>query len=232
MLASHIIREVSVDLNDQEPGYEYTRWPVSQLQSYLSEAVITLSHQFRDEFLARHVVRVEPGNRWQEAVVSGGDAEIVRILGETTADGRHILRSLSRVMDDEANTWSGGPSRCHAGGPLTSYSVSTTDSSMFRVYPPVSPADTKPHYVLLESYVEPDGHSEVLEVPNRLVAMVKQWMLYRALSMDSENNSTITQLALSHQQTYFKLLEHEIARQTMEKREDGRLRAVPDSPAK
>ena len=62
--------------------------------------------------------------------------------------------------------------------------------------------------------------------------MVKQWMLYRALSMDSENNPAITQLAASHRDTYFKLVEAEMARKLLEENADGRVRAVSNNAAK
>ena len=39
MTGADIIREVSLDLNDAEPGYENTRWSVELLQSYLREAL-------------------------------------------------------------------------------------------------------------------------------------------------------------------------------------------------
>ena len=40
MKAARIIEDVSRDLNDQEPGYEYTRWTQAQLASYLREALL------------------------------------------------------------------------------------------------------------------------------------------------------------------------------------------------
>ena len=229
MKVSTIILEVSRDLNDQEPGYAFTHWEYPQLQSYLAEALLMVSERFSDRFMQHKIVKLVPGEVWQKTC----DCErIERILGEVTRDGQQILRKLSRVTDDEDNIWSGPVSKCHSGGALTGYSISATVDNMFRVYPGVSRSDRIDHYVLVECYVIPDGYDDDTDVPAALVPMVKQWMLYRALSMDSENNPTITQLAASHRDTYFKLVEAETARRLLEENADGRVRAVSNNAAK
>lgn len=229
MKVSNVIREVSLDLNDQEPGYEYTHWTYEQLKTYLAEALLMVSERFSDKFVQHKVVKLSPGEVWQKAC----DCErIERVLGEVTEDGEHIIRRLSRVEDDETNTWSGPASQCHMGGDLTGYSISSTVDTLFRVYPGVSRTDRKEHYVLVECYVEPDGYDDDTNIPATLVSIVKQWMLYRALSMDSENNPAITQLAASHRDTYFKLVEAEMARKLLEENADGRVRAVSNNAAK
>ena len=50
--------------------------------------------------------------------------------------------------------------------------------------------------------------------------------------MDSENNPAITQLAASHRDTYFKLVEAEMARKLLEENADGRVRTVSNNAAK
>lgn len=229
MNGADIIFEVSRDLNDQEPGYEYLRWSKSQLQSYLKEALTTLSRLFKDQFQHTLVVRVEPGGNWQKAC---NCSEVVRVVGEATAAGQ-LVRYLYRQDDVESNTW-GGPvmSKCHSNAStyeMESYSVSSTDKSMFRVYPPV-PAGVK-KYVNIECFKAPTGDLEEA-IPDEMLAAVKQWMLYRALMMDSENNPTIASLAEKHYQTYEKLINFHIS---MEDRErllrDGDLRTVRDKAA-
>lgn len=214
MLLPDVIREVSCDLNDQESGYEYTRWVYSQLQSYANEALTTVCLHLPSLFHKTIVVEVAPGNNWQEAC--GNCHKIIRILGETTEDGVEILRPLARVADDDGMVWT-GKSRICSASPYTmrSYSVSDTSSSRFRVYPPLPRTET-PRYVLAECVVRPSGFDDSTDVPFEVVPIIKQWMLYRALSVDSENNATITQLAGTHQQTYFKLLDMEIARSRLE----------------
>lgn len=225
MTGADLIRQVSLDLNDQEPGHEYVRWTVPQLQSYMREALRELGEQFGDWFMERIVVPVQPGGDWQSACSC---THIIRIVGEATKEGR-VIRYLARTLDDEANTWPGDVwDVCAVGRKYTmdSYSISSVDDAMFRVSPPVPPTERQ-RYVLVECYATPSGDLEA-DIPLRAEAMVKQWMLYRALAIDSENNATITQLAEQHKQTYFALLKLAMAKQDEEQRRDN-LRERKDS---
>lgn len=224
MNGSDVVFEVSRDLNDQEPGYEYTRWTRAQLQSYLREALSTLSRLFKDKFQTTLTVKLEPGGNWQKACDC---SEVVRVIGEATADGQ-LTRYLFKQDDIEANTWGGAVmSRCYGSASnyqMESYSISSTDGGMFRVYPPVPAGVTK--YVNVECFKAPTGDLEA-SIPDEVVAAVKQWMLYRALMMDSENNATVIKLAEGHYQVYQNLISFELE---LEKREeekrDGNLRTV------
>ena len=193
-----VIRQVSRDLNDQEAGHEYVRWPAEQLQSYLQEAVIELSSVYRSLFTKKIVVRVEPGNGWQRACDC---THVIRILGESGANG-NVIRNL--VQADNENGWPGMIGRCVTPRTdIESYAINGSDDREFKVFPNILHGVVK--YVLVECYIEPTGESMTEDVPSRLIAAVKQWMLYRAMAIDSENNPAITQLANQHQQTYFTL---------------------------
>lgn len=192
-----IIRDVSRDLNDHEAGYEYTRWPAEQLQSYLQEALVELSSTYRSLFTEKIVVRVEAGSAWQRACDC---THITRVLGETDADG-NLIRNLVQASNEYG--WPGMIGKCVTPKTeLESYAINGIDDREFKVFPPVLPGVTK--YIMVECFVEPKGDMSD-NVPMRLVAAIKQWMLYRALAIDSENNAAVTQLANQHQQTYFTL---------------------------
>lgn len=227
MKIADVIRDVSVDLNDQVPGYEYTRWSIGQLQTYLREALIDVSTQLRDLFIERIIVKLKPGGSWQTACDC---TSILRIVGEVTADG-DLLRYLSRSLDIEENTWAGPVQGCRVAPKdyvMTGYTTSAVDDKEFKVSPPVPPGVTK--YVMVECYKRPDGEDLNGSVPDEAEAMIKQWMLYRALSVDSENNPSIIELAATHQKTYFNLLQAAVLRREMEKMDDGnRVRAVQKS---
>lgn len=193
-----IIRQISLDLNDQEPGHEYVRWPVEQLQSYVQEALIELSAVYRSLFTEQISVRVEAGNGWQRACDC---THILRVLGESDADG-NVIRNL--VQADNENGWPGMIGRCVTPNTnIESYAINAANDREFKVFPPILPGVTK--YILVECYIQPDGEDLSADVPTRLVSAIKQWALYRAMAVDSENNPTITQLANQHQQTYFTL---------------------------
>lgn len=206
MNVGDIIYGVSLDLNDQEVGGRYVRWTQEQLMFYLQEAVIELSASYRQLFEKRVVVRVTAGNLWQQACDC---THITRIVGETTADGT-LLRTLREVTDNKAFEWPGDiAEHCQQAGHLTdlhSYSISATKDNEFRVFPPVAPPQAK--YVLVECYGQPasaDLKNMDFDIPDRLVQAVKQWMLYRALIVDSENNPAIVDVAKTHLQTYLAL---------------------------
>lgn len=229
MTGGELIREVSLDLNDQEPGHEYIRWTVPQLQSYMREALYELGEYFGHWFLDRIVVPVVPGADWQTACSC---TDIIRIVGESTRNGR-VKRHLSRSMDIDENVWAGDVwDACSLGGAYTmeSYAISGTDEAMFRVYPPVPPGESQ-RYVLVECYARPSGNIADV-IPVRAVSLVKQWMLYRALAIDSENNATITKLAEQHKQTYFDLLKLAMAKQQAEEQQRDSLRTREDKATK
>lgn len=230
MQAAAIIKAVSTDLNDQAYGHEYTTWPFEMLLQYLHEAVVQLAPLFQKFFISQKVVEVEPGDGWQRAC----DCErIVSVLGESSKDGKQIIRRLRRQTEEEneALVWH-GRTVCGSGlsdYTMTGYVISSADDALFRVIPPV-PRGDKPHYVLVNCFSVP-AVSAGMDVPQTLVPMVKQWMLMRAYAVDSENNPVVVQLSDTHRQTYFKQLEMALAAQAKDEADRGRDRAVQDAPA-
>ena len=221
MKPSRIIEQVSWDLNDQEPGYEYARWPYSQLAEYLREGMAYVAEALKDEFVENVVVALEPGDVWQDACQC---EDIVRVLGETTADGSRIVRRLRRTDDDESLLWQGvGTARCSYGAPyrMESYTIDGTSGTRFKVSPPVPAYAKKTYYVLLECYVPPSVEADT-DLPDKVALCVRQWALWRALSLDSENNETVFTLAKEHRDTFYKLVTDLRAMKELELRDDQR----------
>lgn len=224
MTTAEVIRDVSNDLNDQEQGYEYTRWTVDQLYSYFTEAYALYIEEYllsehEKLFRTRRVVTIPPNADWMEAC----DCEhIVRVLGEATQDGR-IIRTLQRVEDSDNNTWFGNSGPCvrHPDQQtLRGYTINEDDDSLFKVTPKLSGGQTR--YVVVDCYTDPEEFDRtppgLQDVPAReFVSMAKQWMLYRALMVDSENNSTIISVADKHRETFFALLKDYRQRKQQEK---------------
>lgn len=226
MKGSDIIFEVSLDLNDQEHGYEYTRWSKTQLESYMREAVVQAARYDRSLFQERVIAKVEPGGNWQSVCDC---TRIVRIYGETDAKG-NLKRNLRRIDDAEQDIWPGSPyNTCTSlNDPyvMDGYSINSSDGGeTFKIVPPVPEHETR--YVSLLCYTTPDVDS-TSDVPDEFVAVVKQWMLYRALVVDSENNSAIAQIANQHKENFFAMLKelHELALE--EELRYGSVRVKPD----
>ena len=231
MRTHDIIRQVSLDLNDQESGYEYTHWPYEQLASYLQEALDYVYGALKYLFTAKVVVPLEYGDVWQSACQCD---DIQRVLGTTNAEGTRILKRLRKRTDDDNIFWR-SDSSCSRGKPYEaeSYMINATDHRSFMVFPPV-PATAPRQYVLIECYMPPAVHSEE-DMPFEITGAVKQWMLYRAMMIDSENNAAIAEIGLKHRETFFKLVEDLVKMRLLEEARDagnGTVRQAQDSSSK
>lgn len=194
---------MSRDLNDQVPGNEYLRWSYEQLLSYYREVILELAGTAKWLFTHTVVVPLAEGNVWQSAC---GCTHILRVFGESSVDGE-LLSNAQEKSNDNIYLWPGTTSatRCdridNYSAPFTSYTIDRIQDQFFKVYPPVLPADGQ-RYALVQCYTKPDAEDESFSVPYELVRAIKQWMLYRALIVDSENNAEIRDVAKTHLQTY------------------------------
>lgn len=228
MLGTDIIDEVSRDLNDQEPGHEYVRWTRAQLESYMKEAVLQVSRYMKTWFLETLTVELETGGDWQKACSC---TRILRIYGESDKNG-NVIRYLRRIDDIERDIWPGVPQRCvepNGSYSMEGYTINGTDGgTSFKVYPPVPYGQTR--YVSLLCYKKPEGDA-ASDIPDEAVAAVKQWMLYRAYALDSENNASLTQLADSHYKAFYKLIEDAHKLELEEEARYGSIRTAPQDKA-
>lgn len=228
MLGADIIEEVSRDLNDQEAGYEYTRWTRAQLESYLKEGVTQVSRYMKTWFLSTLTVQLEPGNDWQDACSC---TRILRIYGESDSKG-NVIRYLRRIADIEQDVWPGSPQRCiepNGEYKMEGYTINNSDGgASFKIYPPVPYGQKR--YVSLLCYKRPTGDAQS-DVPDDAVAAVKQWMLYRAYALDSENNQALVQLADNHYKVFVNLIDTARKLELEEEARYGSVRTAPENKA-
>ncbi len=197
MTSADVILSVSVDLNDQEPGFEYIRWEYDQIARYVCEAVTTLGTIAKDLFTVQCVVPVDTSHTWTKSCPRC--SVINRVLGESDADG-NIIRYLTNPLDIEANQWPGPVYRC----PVTAdnytpsgYTVNANQPDEFRILPPPPAGVTM--WVVVECF---SAHTCGEDVPDELVPAVRQWCLYRALAVDAENNPAIIGLSQQHYKVF------------------------------
>lgn len=204
MLRTQIIKDVSRDLNDQVPNYEYVHWTTTQLNNYLQEALLPLAHILKDLFYKKIIVTLNPNEVWHTPC--DDCTEIIKVYGEVDKKGR-LIKSFYEKKDDDVYLGAHfGYEQCsnpNQPSDLYAYSLDKVDYRSFRVYGTLKPTDTG-RRILLQCYQEPDVNLK--DIPDRLVAPIKQWMLYRALIIDSENNTTIAEIAKTHLQTYTLLI--------------------------
>lgn len=205
MLVPDLIKSVSLDLNDQEPGNEYIHWPYEQLRHYLFEAMQQISQVAHKLFIQRKIIKVTSGATWHKACCECD--QIMRIIGETDENG-NLLHTLRRVEDNPDNEW---PVELSLMCPVTDdtyemegYSISSIDDTYFQVIPAVPEGSVR--YVMLECFVGVHGITDNYDVGWRFITMVKMWMLGRAYMMDSENTQAVFQLG----QNYIKMWETQL----------------------
>lgn len=205
MMVPDVIRSVSMDLNDQEPGNEYIHWPYEQLRHYLFEALQQLVQAAHKLFIERKIVEVKGGATWQRACCECD--QIVRIIGETDAEG-NLLHTLRRIQDNPDNEWPVSiPDMCPVTDEtyeMEGASISSVDDTYFQVVPAVPEGSVR--YIMLECFVGVHELTDEYNVHWRLVPIVKLWMLGRAYMMDSENNPAVFQLGTQYISLYEKLM--------------------------
>lgn len=223
-----IIKQVSLDLNDQVDGYEYTRWSQEQLLSYVREAVIDVSIMLKHLFYKQVLVKVEQAAVWQKPCDC---TEIIRVIGEADESGR-ITRMLLPMQDNDAGMFGNELERCvstkRSDYAMSRYSLYAPDHAFFRVYPPVPVGVDK--WVMLECFVRPIVEDMGFNVPDELVTLVKHWVIYRALMVDSENNATVTEVAMNHFKVHQELFKGLMALRARETADDS-VRAVQKRPS-
>lgn len=200
MERTQIIKEVSKDLNDQVTNYEYIHWTKDLLAAYLQEALINLAYNLKEIFYKKIIVTVNPNQVWQTPCE--GCSEIIKVYGEVDQQG-NLIKVFYEKQDDNVYVGANfGYENCvdpNQPSNLYAYSLNKVDYKSFRLYGNLKPTETD-RRILIQCYQEPDN--TLTDIPYRLVAAIKQWMLYRALIIDSENNSTIAEIAKTHLQTY------------------------------
>lgn len=200
MQANSLLHSLAVDLNDAAAGHEYTVWSAAQLGTYLLEAVGIVSTRRPDLFIEERIIELDPCTSVQQACDC---SSIKQVLGQSTASGR-VIKELRRRSNEVDLRWTG---RTVCKVPPASYEPEeySIDSASNRIwiYPPPPPG--KSIYVLVECSVIPDDWTD-FDISTELLAMVKQWVLWRAKSVDGEHNPDILTVAIAHRDTFWQLL--------------------------
>ena len=198
----NVLKQISIDLNDYAPGYEFTTWTKEQLHAYVVEG-LQIAFQYRpDFFISREVLELQQGILQTVC----GSSKIYSILGICDKDG-NLLYQIHRRKFSERLAWTGNtytpdPRRYK----VRDYTVDKTASNAFNIYPAV-PAGANLYCLAEVSRIPTDATDEVRD---ELCAPVIQWALYRAKMVDSENNSVIFNVAKEHQQTFYNLLQLQV----------------------
>jgi len=198
MTPDSLLYQLAVDLNDAGAGHEFTTWSAEQLGAYLMEAIQVAFVERPDLFIEHRIIHLKPCSIIQDTCDC---THVIRVLGQSTADGRVFKELRVRKANDKL-LWTGRTCKSKTGKfELIEYTIDSNTDTL-RVYPQV-PAG-QDIYVLVECSVIPKDIGDVVDT--ELLAAIKQWVLYRAKTVDAELNPNIFNVAKLHRDTFFALL--------------------------
>lgn len=200
-----LVKQVSIDLNDNAVGYEYTTWSEEQLAAYVIEGLQVAFTLRPDLFMHAEVIPLENGTSVQRPC---NCTKIRRIYGVSTKDGR-VLYSLRKRKDSEKLNWFGHTCPVNPRNYRIYEYVIDNQGDTFYVNPPPPAGQTT--YVMLECAEAPTADNiSTYNIPVEIEAPAIQWALYRARMVDSENNNNVFTVALRHKEACFQLLNAQV----------------------
>jgi hypothetical protein len=205
MKLSALLLDIARDLNDAEPGHEFTRWPQQSLARWFNEGRCNAFTLNPSQFSQVVVVKLQPGTEQQAC--NGGILH--DILGQTDARGL-ITTPINRTDMSMSTRWTKTVNCCVTGASttkLTGYTFTASENGLFSVEPPVPPgADV---YVKVVCYTRPSDLSLTDDVDDSddcaTTAAATQWALFRAMMRDDESIAAQNAAAV-HRQMFFDLL--------------------------
>jgi hypothetical protein len=207
-----LVKYVSEQLNDQEPGYEYARWSRQLLVNYYNDAISALASLRPDAISVVSSFQLVPGRLQQlppelgefVTIIDGGDGRQVR-----TADA--VLASAYRK-----DSCCPIPQRLDCDGNVLEYVVSsvsynTTDPNVFFVWPPVPIGSTPTvkirHRPVVVGFSLADWDLPVV-FDAKYLAPIVSYMLKRAEELNTESQLS-KEAARSHMRDFLGLLDAE-----------------------
>lgn len=212
MLLRELVKYVSEQLNDQEPGYEYSRWSRQLLVNYYNDAISALASLRPDAISVVSVFTLAPGRLQQlppelgdfVAILDGGDGRQVRTADAVLASSYKKDSCCPVPVRLDCN---GNP----LGYVVNSVSFDTSDPNVFFVWPPVpigaSPSIKIRHRPLaLQTTLADWDRPVVFEL--KYLAPIVSYMLKRAEELNTE--SVISkELARGHMRDFLVLMDAE-----------------------
>lgn len=214
MLLSDFLLGVAQDLNDAEPGYEFSRWTKGQLLRYLNEAIALIALFKSDYFAAVKVIKLVPGEQQRACCC----AQVTQIIGQSDEFGNLIGGALPQKAPAALFRWT--KKGCPQAGDfkLNGYWMDPSDSRAFFVSPAVPPEQDI--YLKINCIEEPpvytEGQFTAEFTLNKANAAAAQWVLFRAMMIDDESATTM-QAAAAHLNLFFNLLQVQYRREMIQK---------------
>lgn len=193
-----ILVEVSRDLNDQEPGYEYERWSIDMLMGYLNDALRQIAIRRPDEMVAEVSIPLVPGERQTLPSQYRSIIDIMSTRDDSCGQGARMTRGewdAFAAFNMPACTpgaypavSASGVGRYHGRDWFYNPNMPRT----FYVWPPVpittsGPAVTASVVIAPPEYTTGQFGTQLPDPWLKYASAVIAWMKHRAYSVDSES---------------------------------------------
>jgi hypothetical protein len=199
------------DYTDEVPNKQFQRWTQEQLLGYWNEALCVMYTLNPSKFKCAKVAKLKPGINQ----VFDECKRVLSVIGVSDQNG-NVLYEIEKDTDDKKLKWGGyRPRHCttfthNRDFKLTSYRILTDKDGSVMVKPAV-PYGTDVHLKFMcetpPREFEMNNLSADIAQSNCIdVTMGVHWVLFRALMVDEESQSS-NSLASQHLNLFFKLLE-------------------------
>ena len=199
------------DYTDEVPNKQFQRWTQEQLLGYWNEALCVMYTLNPSKFKCAKVAKLKPGINQ----VFDECKRVLSVIGVSDKDG-NVLYEIEKDTDDKKLKWGGyRPRHCttfthNRDFKLTSYRILTDKDGSVMVKPAVHygmdvhlkfMCETPPREFEMNNLSADVAQSNCIDV-----TMGVHWVLFRALMVDEESQSS-NSLASQHLNLFFKLLE-------------------------
>lgn len=210
MNLSEVLDQLAEDLNDAEPGYEYTHWSREQLRAYIAEGMQTIFAERPDLFMETKIIKVQPCTTFQDLC---GCDKIYKVLGQSTEKGR-ILYQLRKRSSNQRLVWQGKPCpRDPRSFRLREYDLDKATNTL-ELYPAVPPGVDI--WIAVQCSERPRDFADDADIADELIPFVMQWALFRAHAVDGEVSQVAFTLSRAHEQAFWRLVSAQWRRQQKE----------------
>lgn len=208
LLASELFQSCGYELNDLEPGNEHVRWSVTELAEYLTGAIAIVAALKPTLYTSFVPIRLSPG---VVQTVPAEYTELIDVLYNLNSDGTQG-EPVTQGSFTAARAL-GRPSCANAYGDyvVRSYTAHPENDTYFYVDPPVPQIPPYPAVWALVRLgpipitVSTDEVIMANTTPETYREALKDWMLYRAWSKDTESTESFNK-AQAHYKAFYQFL--------------------------
>lgn len=197
----YTVTDVSKQLNDQQRGYEFTRWTRDTCIGYVSDAMAQIGLYRPDAFTTTETVTLVPGQQQQ---LPAGITTLASVVDPpaVTRDNMNLVRAFNKKvcnpqLDENGNVvWN-----------ISSYNYDPRNPGYFWVSPPVPEGMNPPPTIEISGVtavpmLTPADWLKELPVDNKYYNAVCAWALSKAYEVDTESETSFRNMNYQRAEFY------------------------------